>query len=55
MVWFMLSLQSGLNPLFVWGVEKCLETNIPRPLNPHRKLVMKNISKVWQEISPGHK
>lgn len=40
MVQFLLGLQSGLNPLFVWGVENCLETNIPHSLNPHCKLII---------------
>lgn len=36
----------------MWGAEKCLETNIPHPKNPHKKLVLVNMSMVWEEINP---
>jgi hypothetical protein len=52
MVQFLLGENSGVHLVFVWGVEKCLETNIPHPKNPHKKLVLVNMSMVWEEINP---
>jgi hypothetical protein len=35
----------------VWGAEKCLETNLLHPKNLHTKLVLKNMSRVCEEIN----
>jgi hypothetical protein len=43
--------KSGVHLVFVWGVEKCFETNLLHPKNLHRKLVLKNMSRVWEEIN----
>ncbi len=36
--------------MFLWGVNKCLNTHIAHPLNPHHMLVSKKMDKVWREI-----
>ncbi len=44
-----------LKPMFIWGVEKCLDTCIPHPSNKDLSLVLKNMDKVWKEINPRFK
>jgi hypothetical protein len=44
-----------IKPVFVWGNEKCEQTCIHHPLNPNRELVLKNMSMVFNEISPRFK
>jgi hypothetical protein len=41
-----------IKPIFVWGNEKCEQTHIRHPLNPNKELVLKNMSTVFNEISP---
>jgi hypothetical protein len=43
----------GFKPIFVWGVEKCLDTCIPHLSNKDWSLVLKNMDRVWKEISLG--
>jgi len=38
--------------MFVWGGEKCESTCVCHPLNQKQPLVLKNVDKVFQEISP---
>jgi hypothetical protein len=45
----------GLNTLFVWGNEKCECTHIKHPLNRNYDLVMKNMQKMWDEVSPRYR
>jgi hypothetical protein len=52
MVQFLLGEKSGVHLVFMPGAEKCLETNSPHPKNLHRKLVLKNMSMVWEKINP---
>jgi hypothetical protein len=33
--------------MFIWGVEKCLETNIAYLSNPNWQLVLKKMDRVW--------
>jgi hypothetical protein len=42
-----------LNPMFVWGNEKCECTHIRHPLNRDQDLVLRNMQKVWDEVSLG--
>ncbi len=37
--------------MFVWGTEKCDVTHNRHPLNPNRELVLKNMNKVFSEIT----
>ncbi len=53
MVEFLLGGQSRLKPLFVWGVDKCLDTRIAHPQNPQHMLVLKHMDKVWREMNLG--
>jgi hypothetical protein len=39
--------------MFIWGAKKCKQTPISHPLNLRWQLVLKKMSKVFQEISPG--
>jgi len=52
MVDFLLQGKLGVKPLFIWGVEKCLETSICHPLRPEWDLVLKNMKIMWEETSP---
>jgi len=38
--------------MFVWGGEKCESTRVCHPLYQKRPLMLKNMDKVFQEISP---
>jgi hypothetical protein len=42
----------NIKPVFVWGNEKCEQTHICHPLNPNKKLVLKNMSRMFNEKSP---
>ncbi len=42
----------GLNPWFVCRNEKCECTHIKHPLNRNWDLVLKNMKRVWDEVSP---
>jgi hypothetical protein len=42
----------GLNPMFVWGIEKCECTHIKHPFNRYRDLVLENMQRMWDEVSP---
>jgi hypothetical protein len=52
--WLSCYILKGLDikPVFVWGNQKCEQTCIRRPLNPNKELVLKNMSMVFNEISP---
>jgi hypothetical protein len=41
-----------LKPIFVWGVDKCLDTCIPHLSNKDLSLVLRNMDMVWKEINP---
>jgi hypothetical protein len=38
--------------VFLWGAKKCEQTKVPRPLNPKWPSMLKNMDRVFNEISP---
>ncbi len=42
----------GFKLVFLWGVEKCLNTCIPHLTNKEWLLVLKNMDMMWKEINP---
>lgn len=53
MVKFLLGEGLGFKPLFVWARDKCEQTRIAHPLDPNNELMLKNMTRVWDEISLG--
>jgi hypothetical protein len=51
MVEYLLAKVEGLKLLFLWGNEKCEHTHICHPLNVERELVLKNMKRMWDEVS----
>jgi hypothetical protein len=52
MVEYLFRKVEGLKPMFLWGDEKCEHTHIHHPLNVNKELVLKNMKRVWEDISP---
>jgi hypothetical protein len=42
---------SKIKLIFIWGVKKCKQIPVSHSLNPRRQLVLKKMSKVFQDIS----
>jgi len=53
MVHFLLQHNSGLKLLFIWGNNKYDVTQSKHPLNPKNELVLKDMNKVFSNISNG--
>jgi hypothetical protein len=52
MVEYHLTKVESLKLMFLWGNEKCEHTHIRHPLNAKRELVLKNMKRVCDEVSP---
>jgi hypothetical protein len=51
MVEYHLTKVKGLKLMFLWGDEKCEHTHICHSLNVEKELVLKNVKRVWDEVS----
>jgi hypothetical protein len=52
MIEYHLTKVEGLKLMFLWGNEKCEHTHIHHPLNVEKEFVLKNMKRVWDEVSP---